>query len=175
MNTLCFTGHRKINNAYRGPANMALENYLIGVLERAYDKGVRNFISGGAVGVDQIAARAVIRLRDGLYNDKPARPDTKLIIARPFPSQDTGWPDVAKREFKWILERANKIFDVSKDPYAIWKLQRRNIWMVDQANIVIACWNGTQSGGTYNCIKYAQEKKRPVLVVHPTLLTEQWI
>ena len=63
---------------------------------------------------------------------------------------------------------------MSQDPYAVWKMQKRNIWMVDQSNVVVAVWNGEKSGGTYNCIKYAIEKKKPVLVIHPTLLTETW-
>ena len=69
---------------------------------------------------------------------------------------------------------ADKVIDVSPDPYAVWKMQKRNIWMVDQSNVVIAVWDGKKSGGTYNCIKYAVGKGLPVLVIHPTLLTETW-
>ena len=61
--------------------------------------GINTFISGGALGVDQWAAEAVVLLRE-------EHPDIKLIIARPFPSQADKWPwesrmDHARLEAGW--------------------------------------------------------------------------
>ena len=168
MNTLCFTGHRKINGAYHGPAHTALRAHLIGVVNRAAEKGAVNFISGGALGVDTLGAQALLQVK------QTAHKDINLIMARPFPSQASKWPQGAQNEFNRICGLAQQVIDVSQDPYAVWKMQKRNIWMVDQSNVVVAVWNGEKSGGTYNCIKYAIEKKKPVLVIHPTLLTETW-
>jgi hypothetical protein len=36
---------------------------------------------------------------------------------------------------------------------------QRNHWMVDNADRVMAYWNGKQSGGTYECVEYARGKK----------------
>ena len=169
MNTLCFTGHRKIAGAYHGPAHVALRTTLIAVVKRACEKGFTNFISGGALGVDQIGAAAVLNVKQDGY------PNIKLVVARPFPSQAVKWPAASQRSFNTMCASADVVKDVSPDPYAVWKMQKRNIWMVDQSNVVVAVWDGTKSGGTYNCIQYALGKKKHVLVVHPTLLTETWI
>lgn len=37
-------------------------------------------------------------------------------------------------------------------------MQSRNEWMVNRSNIVIALWDGSEKGGTYNCLKYAKSK-----------------
>jgi uncharacterized phage-like protein YoqJ len=43
-------------------------------------------------------------------------------------------------------------------------MQIRNEWMVDNAHIVLALWDGS-SGGTGNCIKYANRKSvnKPII------------
>lgn len=44
-----------------------------------------------------------------------------------------------------------------------WCYQIRNEWMVDNGDQGLALWNGKESGGTYNCIKYAEKKGKPVV------------
>jgi uncharacterized phage-like protein YoqJ len=172
MKTLCFTGHRKINGQYNGPAHVALRNHLADVVHRAADFGILNFISGGALGVDQLGAEAVI-------HEKGTRhPEINLIVARPFPSQACKWPAASQRRLAIIETHAFKVEDIFPDPYKVWKMQGRNVWMVNQSNIVIAVWDGKRSGGTWNCVEYAFEcmktQDMKLLVIHPTLLTETW-
>lgn len=45
--------------------------------------------------------------------------------------------------------------------------QERNEFMVDRSHIVIACWDGLKRGGTWNCIKYALEERRPIWRIDP--------
>lgn len=73
-----------------------------------------------------------------------------------------------------ILQKAYKIIAVNDDPYAPWKMQARNEWMIDNSNAVIAVWDGSP-GGTANNIKYAEAKERPVLVIDPVKREEKWI
>jgi hypothetical protein len=42
--------------------------------------------------------------------------------------------------------------------------------MVNNAEIGIAMWNGANCG-TDNCVRYAQKKGKPILVVHPQTIT----
>lgn len=48
-----------------------------------------------------------------------------------------------------------------------WVYQVRNQWMVDHADEGIAFWSGKESGGTFNCIKYAEKKGKPVRNIFP--------
>jgi uncharacterized phage-like protein YoqJ len=36
-------------------------------------------------------------------------------------------------------------------------MQRRNEWMVERADVILALWNGS-SGGTANCVAYARQR-----------------
>ena len=57
---------------------------------------------------------------------------------------------------------------VSEPGYAAWKMQVRNKWMVDNSDLVLALWNGTD-GGTANCVRYAEKVGKPI-----TNLWERW-
>lgn len=49
------------------------------------------------------------------------------------------------------------------------KMQKRNEYMVDNSDIVIAVWDGTK-GGTYNCVKYAQKLEKKIIQINPKLI-----
>jgi uncharacterized phage-like protein YoqJ len=44
----------------------------------------------------------------------------------------------ARRHYEKILQKADRIIETSDDPYAAWKLQKRNEWMVDNSGAIIA-------------------------------------
>jgi len=49
---------------------------------------------------------------------------------------------------------------VDNDPeYKASKMQKRNIWIVDNSDGLVAVWDGTP-GGTANCVEYARNKSR---------------
>ena len=106
---------------------------------RAANRGVVTFISGGALGVDQWAAEIVIEVRSERQKRSPQKiGGIQLVIARPFPSQPNRWPMEARRHYEKILQKADRIIETSDDPYAAWKLQKRNEWMVDNSGAIIA-------------------------------------
>ncbi|PAD70641.1 hypothetical protein CHH83_02225 [Bacillus sp. 7586-K] len=45
-------------------------------------------------------------------------------------------------------------------------MQKRNEWMVDNSDYVIAVWDGTK-GGTGNCVKYAQKQNKYITTIKP--------
>jgi len=61
-----------------------------------------------------------------------------------------------------LLKRAARIVHVCEPGYAAWKMQRRNEAMVDACTHVLALWDGS-SGGTENCVKYAEKKRKPII------------
>jgi uncharacterized phage-like protein YoqJ len=46
------------------------------------------------------------------------------------------------------------------------KMQKRNEYMVDNSDFVIAVFDGEQKGGTFNCIKYALNQTNRNLQIH---------
>lgn len=163
--TACFTGHRP--NGF-GPSNKPMfqiqkeiSSLLRSAITYLYDNGYRTFISGGALGVDQWAAYEVIDLRN-------QDPDVKLIVAKPFPSQDIQWPEYARKEFEIICASADEVIDVSPDPYATWKMHARNSFMVDKSSAVVAVKiPDVMSGGTASCCAYAERKGKNIIYIDP--------
>lgn len=156
--TVAFTGHRPTKlGGYdeSNPIAVYVKTELRKEIERFIEEGFTTFISGGALGVDQMAAEIVIEKK------------ADLIIARPFPSQHVKWIPSAQKRFFAILAQARDVIDVSPDPYQIWKMQTRNIWMVDHSSFLIAVYDGS-GGGTGNCIEYAQKIGRPIRVINPS-------
>ena len=79
-------------------------------------------------------------------------------------------PRVTDRiEYAKVLKHATAIIDVdpSIEYPGAWVYNKRNEFIVDESNVMIAVWDGMPYGGTYNCIKYAWEKRVPVLRIDP--------
>jgi uncharacterized phage-like protein YoqJ len=108
------------------------------------------FISGMAIGADQLFAQAVLEAGG------------RFVCAIPFQGQDSNWPESSRAHYRQLIQAAFKVVHVCEPGYAAWKMQRRNEWMVDNSASVLAVWNGTQKGGTWNCIQYAQSKQKPI-------------
>lgn len=107
-------------------------------------------ISGMAIGWDQAVALAAIDL------------SIPVIAAIPFNSQHHLWPDKVQELYLNILSQCQEIKNVSPGAYAGWKFQKRNEWMVDNCDELIALWNGGP-GGTKNCIDYANKQSKKVV------------
>lgn len=164
VDTVCFTGHRP--SKLKRYDTSWIEARLSDAVIRAADKGVHTFISGGALGIDQWAMEIVLVIRGrGL--------PIELVVARPFPSQDAVWLKDMKLHYAGLLAQANKVVDVSPDPYTPGKMHARNRWMVDHSDALIAVWNGSD-GGTASTVRYAESKGKPVLLIDPALQLMAW-
>ena len=106
-------------------------------------------ISGGALGWDQaLAGAAIVQFRI-------------LELALPFPGFEDRWPMSSKAHLYSLIHTGAKTTYVCEGPYAGWKMQERNKWMVDHADQVLALWDGS-NGGTSNCIRYANKVGKPI-------------
>jgi len=158
--TVCATGHRPkdLPGGYDGDKDL---EYMIDDIVSAFvEKGYRQFISGGAIGIDQYFANSVLIQRAFIT-------DVRLVIARPFPSQASKWPEASRKRFEEICFMANEVVDVSPDPYTPAKMQIRNQWMIDHSGLVFAVWSGKRSGGTWNCLQSALRLGRPIYWLNP--------
>lgn len=155
---LAGTGHRpnKLGkpgtSGYSSDIERAMSHSITDALTNS---GVRisqldSVISGMALGFD--TALAQWALDQGV----------PLIAAVPFEGQESRWPKSSQDRFHSILDRATQVVHVCEPGYAAWKMQQRNMWMVDRADVVLALWNGTP-GGTANCVNYAEKRGKKML------------
>jgi uncharacterized phage-like protein YoqJ len=154
---VAFTGHRPDKlGGYEDSKN--LKSKIISSIDEKVRNfivdGKINFISGMALGVDQWAAE---------YGIKANIPVHAYV---PFPGQDSAWPDHAKSIYNVLLNKCKSVKLCSEAPYAAWKMQRRNEMMVDDCDLLIAVWDESP-GGTANCVKYAQKKRKPIIFINP--------
>jgi uncharacterized phage-like protein YoqJ len=160
---MAVTGHRPsgIDNDYTYSSEIwrglkkAYEELFIGM-------NVDHLLTGGALGVDTVAAE--VALSSGI----------PYTVCVPFDGQDSKWPKKAKQRYERLLDNSEGIIVVSPGPYAVWKLHRRNEFMVDNSSMVLATWNGKPKGGTYECVQYAVKKKSSVLRLDPFSLEYGW-
>ena len=109
-------------------------------------------ISGMALGWDQWVVEECIKL---------SIPFSAYI---PFPSQYIQWPNFAQKKYIQLLKKAQKIVTISKDPYSVEKMIKRNVAVVDASDIMLVLWNPKiRHGGTFQCVHYAEEKGKKVV------------
>ncbi len=148
-----FTGHRPDKlSEYSDCENIngTLAMFAIDVIERL-DLKPSAIISGMALGWDIAVARAALRL------------EIPLIAAVPFKGQESKWPWKAQVQYHAILKFASEVVIVSEGGYEAWKMKRRNRWIVDNSERLVALWDGSD-GGTAHCVEYANQVGRKQVV-----------
>lgn len=150
---LAFTGHRPpkagLTHSTFGEGDRAA---VIAVVDLLAELEPEFVIVGGALGFDTLAARAAA------VSGVPYR------VYVPFKGQQYRWPLEAKDRYGKMLELAEAVEIVDPRPetgYAPWKMHYRNQRMVNDADRVVAWWDGSP-GGTANCVKYALSKGKDV-------------
>jgi len=132
---------------YEGPyTNLLLREYTKILLQ--YDP--EYIITGMAQGGDTIWVLA------GMLLGMPFK------AAIPFEGQEKMWPTKAQELYWNILNHElclEKVY-VCEPGYASWKMQKRNIWMLEHMDLLISAWDGSE-GGTANCCIEADKRKIP--------------
>ena len=164
--TVCFTGHRTINGQYYDRENytehwLAVWQSTVSIVHRLWQQGHKDFISGGALGFDQLAANAVLYIKNHQV-------DINLWMALPFPGFERKWPAKSQTALVTIVGQADHMFYIDpQSDYKPWKMQKRNKWMVDNSQYVVGLYLDDKTGGTLNCLKYVMSKYRPFMTLHP--------
>lgn len=160
---VCVTGHRP-SKLWGYDINKEewtnLKNLFKTIL---YTLKATEAVTGMALGVDIVFAIAVLELKEEGF-------PVKLHCAIPCRGQQSKWPVESQRVYERILEQADEVTLVSDEDYKPWLMQKRNEYVVDLVDKVIAVWDGS-SGGTANCVRYAEKKKKEVLWFKPQLDT----
>ncbi len=161
-----FTGHRaeKLPWGYNenDPRCRRLKRTLYDTLDAVYESGFRKFICGMAEGCDLYFCEAVLALRED-------HPDITLEAAVPFAGQAEHWGAAQRQRYESLLTHCDTV-TVLQEHYSPGCMMKRNRYMVDHADLIIACYDG-KSGGTLNTLRYAIE--RDIQIVHLPLENEQ--
>ncbi len=129
--------------------------------------GYGHFISGGALGFDTFAAEAVLDIRRKC-------PWVTLEIAVPFDAQPDRWTPYSRIRYEWNLNQADIVTWVSH-AYAQDCMAKRNRYMVDCCDLLLAAWDG-RPGGTRHTVEYARSRGKDIRLVPPAVTgTGMWI
>lgn len=159
---IAVTGHRPQHLGGFRPQRLhgSIRTHMLEYLKAQYaaEDGDLQVISGCALGVDTWWAEIAIEL------------GIPVILAIPFEGFNDRWGYKAKENLEKIKEISAEVHYICDKGYAPWKMQRRNEWMVRQADRVVAYHIPGKSGGTANCIRFAKGERCPLEVVDVTML-----
>ena len=155
----CVTGHRPQGFPFEREMSKCLEfdvyiNKLNNITKELISLGYNHFITGMAEGADIDFAQSVL-LHKGFYDY------IKLEAALPFPVRESKTITEYIQQRDSILQKCD-IKTVVSPFYFKGCMQKRNRYMVDNSDIVLAVWNGRETGGTWNTIKYARSKNKQI-------------
>jgi len=118
-------------------------------------------ISGMALGVDTVFAIAAIHYRYRRINKSII-----LEAAIPCLNQEKLWNKKDQRLYHKILKKFDMITYVNRKPFTPDLMQKRNEYMVDKCDLLLAVWNEDKRGGTYNCIRYAKNLNKKIIYIN---------
>lgn len=142
--TCCFAGNGSLSKE-------KIEQLLIRLnqeIDYLINQGITNFISGGSLGFDQIAASMIIAKKEMGKN-------IRLIFALPYKNQDEFWGTAQKMLYLGLLWEADEIIYVSEE-YAYGCMKKRNRYMVDSSEYCI-CAKHFPIGRTAQTVRYARQ------------------
>lgn len=130
---VAFTGHRPDKLGGYGPYNPVKERVVaslharLSVLRIEYT-ALRG-LSGMALGFDQWAAQVCRALK------------VPYEVILPFTGQEACWPLPSQEIYRDLVQHATKVVVVSGEGYQSWKMQKRNQYLVDNCDLLIAAWD----------------------------------
>lgn len=156
---MCVTGHRPDKLYGYDISDIRYLFLKQNIKKILIDKKISEGITGMALGADTIFALSIIELKDEGYN-------IKLHCAIPCLKHTCKWNKESISMYNYILSRADKKIIVSNTNYNNFVMQKRNEYMVDNSDEILAIYNGSY-GGTKNCIDYAIKKNKIITYLKP--------
>lgn len=145
--TCCFTGHRML------PERDLLWMHRLLCIEilRLWREGVDFFLTGGALGFDTLAARAVLHLKRGYT------PRIGLTLVLPCRDQEKNWSVQDQNTYRAILGQADQRIYLH-EAYSKGCMLERDRYLVNHSAHCL-CWLKPESkqGGTLYTVNYAKK------------------
>lgn len=141
--TCCFTGHRNIRKEDEDILRAKIREQVLDLIQ----KGYTDFLVGGAMGFDMLAAETLLDLREREGKE------LRLVSVLPYPAWREKWPEEDKDREDKILEKSDEIiFTEGKNIRRTYLDRDRR--MVDHSSVCIACCT-RRAGGTAYTVRYA--------------------
>ena len=157
-----FTGYRpaKMPFGYNeaDPRCIEFKARLRATIETLIGEGYAHFVSGSALGMDLFAAEAVLELQEKY-------PWIILEMVSPFDAQAARWNDEYRMRHDRLFAAAD-IVTATGHEYTKACMFRRNRYMVANADLLLAAYDG-QPGGTAMTCEYAREVGVPIRLIMP--------
>ena len=144
--TCCVTGHRDIPAEETAHVKAALRREI----EKAVNDGFTIFLSGFADGVDQYFAEIILELQN-------KNPNLKLIAVLPYRKRKDS---LCQKEHTNTLLNACAEVIVIQEEYRPNVYSKRNRYMVEHSDRVIAVYDGREKGGTAGTIRFTHTLKK---------------
>lgn len=144
--TCCVTGHRDIPDEQIDNIKYALRREIV----KAVSDGYTGFMTGFADGADQYFAEIVVELQADF-------PDLRLIAVLPYRKRADSL--AARQQTKALLHACADVVIIQED-YKPNVYAKRNRYMVEHSDRVIAVYDGREKGGTVNTIRLTHSLKK---------------
>lgn len=171
IHTCAFTGHRPSAFSFgydeAHPDCVRLRRRLAEEVRALAGEGVTTFLSGMALGVDLWGAQAVLTLKREL-------PALRLVAAVPFRAQPGRWSAGARQQYYTLLAQCDETVCFS-ERFTKTCMHERNRWMVRQADVLLAVYNGSGTGGTAYTVRCALSAGKQLRLLDPETLRLQRI
>lgn len=159
MKFCCFTGHRTI--AKEELENV--ENAIYHEVTNAIDAGYQHFISGFAEGADLLFAE---------YVAYAIQKDSTIHLHAALPNRARERALRKNPETRRLLERCDTVFIATETSHR-GMYAKRNTYMVERSQRVIALYDGRETGGTAFTVRLAKKLNRDLYVIpYPVRLLE---
>lgn len=157
IHSAAFTGHRKERILQNSEPCLLgqIQLAIIEQVEQLYKQGCRTFYCGMAEGFDMLAASAVVACKWQFQ-------DIRLVAVIPFRNQSARYEPLDKMHYQVLLHEADEVIMLSEYYYR-GCFHRRNDYLVEQADVMIAYWDNIFKGGTFYTIKKAQQAGKTII------------
>lgn len=161
-----FAGHRPVRFSFgydeEDEKCSELKGFVKKEIRTLIQAGVSTFYTGMAQGVDQWGAEIVLSLKQEYSH-------IKLIAVLPCETQANKWSPEQRERYFSIVERCDK--EVVLTPrYTPQCMLERNRHMIDRSHSLLAVYDGSGKGETRHTVRYAREKKKEIILIHPDTL-----
>lgn len=162
IKTCCFTGHRpqKLPFGYNEEDERCIElkeNLKKEIIRQIEENGVTHFITGMALGLDMFAAEAVLELKETYEN-------ITLEAAIPCENQCSKWAENLRDRYFSIAEHCDRETLLSTQ-YTRDCMHKRDRYMVDNSEVIIALYIEGTPGGTKYTVDYARKKGKEIVFI----------
>lgn len=164
--TCACTGHRPARFSFGYDEDdgkcLRLKLVLARQIRTLIEGGASLFYTGMALGTDQWCAGIVLDM-------KQQYPNVRLAAVLPCETQANKWSPEQRERYFNTLAQCGEVMMLNTR-YTSQCMGERNRYMVDHTHYLLAVYDGRGKGGTAYTVRYAREKKREIIVIHPDTL-----